>query len=861
MQPRCVASRRRHLFSVCLLTLLVPLSFLLLVRGSAEASHDGAASGIGSAFELPSASAVLNLLAESSAARPTLLLFIDDSEQDKATMTDPIQAKVRQLATDIPPSVLRVHAFSVPVAVTERKLVDLLLNGVATQLPALVLFHSRVSKAQVVPGSLISAVPLSPPLPYPHADQLHRASYMELRTWVLSELPARYADPVTFHLIPSLQFIFNPAETQATLRLVQQAAAAAAGEGAAASAAQSGVAGGRAALPAVVSMAYVRLTTHGSEDVVAALSSLATQAGNAVLTLVTESREVAAAWGLTQEHTMATAPWAAVEAAYLTNTNGDDRATTAAVDEVVLMDGVSPAQAIGTVEEVAEATAGSPDWQHAVESTRAVEASELRAWSRAMEAFNTTSPLRKIDSAAHFVHELVSLQQAIKIIFVLRESDEMWFHHHLDIAVQLASRMRQTSVLYNTTTLNSDGGRKGGSAKMPSRVLRSWSPPMRVEVFWTDAEQLPEVADGLLVAQVPSVLILVPLQSRFQQMSEGEGEAEARASEAGLRSPDPFLGVHTVNRYDLFTAAYVNDAGIAVDPPTGKEAQPLFPASSDALIRFLASDSFLGALQSTIRPVRLSQLRTSLSADAARTRGRAASPSSASSLPNRRYAQLDHRYYPLRLAEELMEGPAYVRQILNGSSPLPVLTEAERRAAEGATRRKSDAPASAKDTKAAAAAAKKKASWEAELTKRRREREARIQRKAAEDAATREKEKVVFQKSIEAAFREEEKAAAAGSEAGLRSSGGGATQVEGGLLVRRPSSEAALEKLAAPEMSADGSVDVTTEREDAEDAAQRVRRRRRYKEYKEWQADRTRMVDNSVRWSGERALSLRFKWD
>jgi hypothetical protein len=813
-------------------------------EASSHGTHAGASAVPG--LELPNASALLDLLASpvrssTQAAQPTLLLFTDASAQD-TTMDDAIRATVRQLAADIPPSVLRVHAFTVPAVVTERRLVDVLLNGIASRLPALVLFHGNVQKAQVVPGSFIAGVPLSPPLAYPKLDQLRGVNYMELRTWVLSEMPARYVDPITFHLIPSLQFVFHPSETLDTLRLVRQAVG---GEG------EEGSSGSRATLPGAVSMAYVRLTTHGSEDVVAALSSLATQAGNSVLTLVTESVEVAAGWGLTQEHTMATAPWTAVEAAYhLSEGNiSIDHAAT------VIVQNVTAPQLIGTVAETVEATAASSLWQAAASTTAAAQKAQLRAWSRAMESFRTISPLRKLDSAAHVVHELASLQQAIKIVFVLRESDEMWFHHHLEVAVRLASRLQQTSVLYNATTLQAN-------AKTPSRVVRSWTPPVRMEVFWVDAEQLPEVADSFFVAQVPSVLVLAPLQSRFQEVTEGEGEEEAQSSAAGLRSRDPFIGVHTVNRHDLLTVAFTGDATAAVDPPTGKSALPLFPTDSDALVRFLASGGFLGALPFALRPLRLSQLRASLLTDAHSNAGTVTS-SPLSTLPNRHYLQLDHRYYPTRLSEEPMAGPAYVRQILNGSSPLPVMTEAQRQATRTPTRNPQRVNGSEDDAKAAAAAANK-AAWEAELARRRRDREARMQRKAAEDAAVRAKEKAAFQQSVEEAFRAEAASAdetSDGVSAGVR-------PLEG-MLVRRPSRDIALTE------TTDGAVDSTSpssprsasvsraiseEPEDAEDAAQRVRRRRLYAEYKAWQQDRARMVESCVSVMPGKGLSLRFMW-
>ncbi|KPI83106.1 hypothetical protein ABL78_7874 [Leptomonas seymouri] len=837
MQHKSAASRRR-LHRVLFCALLVGLCCLSSVYGAAEGPHDEAivASAV-QPFELPNVSTLLELLSEPSAAspqaaHPILVLFTDQVAEDHTV--DAVQSKVRQLATHLPPSLVRVHEFSVPATTTERRLADLVLGGVASRLPALILFHSNVYKAQVIPGSFIATAPLSVPLPYPKPDELRQVSYMELRTWVLSEMPARYIDPVTFHLVPSLQFVFRSAEILETLRLVQRTVESKEG---------------RSVLPAVVSMAYVRLTTHGSEEVVAALSSVTTQAGNAVLMLVTESAEVAAAWGLVQEHTISTAPWSSVEAAYLL----DGNITSSNAHQVVVRD-ASPAQSIGAIEEVVEATVASPHWQTAAEVTNAALTSQLRSWLRAMESFNATSPLRKIDSAAHLIHELVSLQQAIKVMFVLRESDEMWFHHHLDVAVKLAARLQQMPVLYNTTTLSRN-------AKVPSRVVRSWSPSIRVEVFWVDAEQLPDVADGLFVAQVPSVLVLAPLQSRFQEGADvEEGQEEVRSSEAGLRSRDPVIGVHVVNRYDLFTAAFTNDAAAVMDAPTGKDALPAFPADCDALVRFLASESFPAALQSVLRPVRLSHLRASLltHTTATSTSGHQDEVplfSFTSSLPNRRYAQLDHRYYPLRLAEEPMEGPAYVRQILNGSSPLPVMTDEERQRLD-AHSREEKTDAAAKHAKAALAA-KKVAAWEAELAKRRREKEARMQRKAADDAAVRAKQNVEFQKSVEAAFREEAEAEAnlGGIDDGMP---GRATWAAGELLVRRPPMEMATrDEAPMTSFPYDGRI----EQEDAEDAAQRARRRRRYAQYKEWQADRERMVGSCVSVKEGQELSLRFKWN
>lgn len=858
-----------------------------------EASHREALQASELPFALPDASTFLQVLATPTpaalrAAQPLLLLFTDESAVN-ATATTAIRAKVRQLAADLPASVLRVHEFAVPATVRDRRLIDIVLNGVARRLPALILFHGDPRKAQVIPGSLLANAPLTPPLAYPAPERLSTLTYMELRTWVLSEVPARYVDPITYHLQPSLQFLFHPTETQQTIRLVHSSSNSfhKSSNGAEteekADVSRAVITGERrSALPAAVAMAYVRLTTHGSEEVVAALSAIATQASNAVLTLVTESAEVAAEWGLTQEHTLATAPWSAVEAAYI-NANctfgtegklhaGDRASTNAAATQgergIVVVEGVSAPQPIGTIEEVAAATASSSLWQDALAQTAVVQTSQLRTWQRAMDAFNTTSPLRKLDSAAHLVRELVSLQQAMKVIFVLRESDELWFHHHLDVAVKLAGRMQSTSILYNTTTLQKN-------AKVPSRVVRAWTPPARTEIFWLDAEQLPEVADSLYVAQVPSVLILAPLQSRYQEVSAGEGEEEAASTEAGLRSRDPFIGIHTVNRYDLMTAAFTNDATAAADPPTGKDAAPIFPSDSDALLRFLASESFINAVQYALRPMRLSQLQAtaaSLMVGARIEEEDSPAQSETAGLPNRRYTQLDFHYYPLRLAEEPMEGPVYVRQILNGSSPLPVVTEAERRdAARGATGSNENGgaaatnSATAKAAKAAAAAAqKKKEAWEAELRRRQQQRAERMQRKAAEDAAAREKEKAAFQRSVETAFREEAEAGAKsldGDGKGVHTGGSGAShgsRVAGAVLVPRPPREAAWEKRTSG--SAAASTDINFEPEDAEDAEQRVRRRRRYAEYQAWRDDRAQMAERCVSFVPGTGLSLRFKW-
>ncbi|TPP55140.1 hypothetical protein CGC20_37925 [Leishmania donovani] len=757
-------------------------------------------------FTLPTAASLLEVLASDFCTRtgegeessctpsvsrlpthPVLILFTESNAGHSSTLAA-LRAKVRQIATDVPSSVLRVHEYVIPMSATERRLIELLLIG-ASHVPTLALFHGRVAKVQVAPGSIVSASPFQTPVLY-STTPLASASYLELRSWALSELPARYVDPVTFHLIPSLQFVFSPAEVHETLQLVRDAL----------EASES-----RSVLPAFVSMAYMRLTRHGSEEVLAALSSIATQAGNAVLTLVTESAEVAAAWGLRAEHTFTMAPWSSTVAAYLNSSASDGFA--ASVSDL------SPPQSIGTVTELAEATAGSAAWRAACAASVRAEIAQLQNWRQAMNAFNTTSPLRRIDSAAHLLHELKALQNALKIVFVLRESDEMWFHHHLEVAAALARRLQSTTVFYNTTTLA-----KGSKAR--SRVERSWTPIMRCDVFWLDAEQLPAVADGLHVSQVPSVLIL----------------------EAGLRRRDPFIGIHTINRYDLLKAAYMDDAQMTHEPVSGKEALPLFPSDSDTLLRFLASGSFLGAMQYTMSSTQLSTLRAKVTElpDAVQ----AATASGGTS--NRHYLQLDRRYYPLRGAEEPMEGPVYVRQILNGSSPLPVLgsddsdTELGRQPVGGrsgthprgttsASPDEADERLRQRRAREEAAALKRKAAWEANLAKRRREKADRMRRKAAEDAAERERQQEAFQQEVNATLKAEQEGAGGGA------GGTWASQPEG-LLVRRPTLEDASEGLI-------------------------LRRRRRHREYREWLADRQLMVNRCVTVTEKGKLSLMTRWE
>lgn len=869
-------------------TVLALLLLLLFLRCPSALADNSSAKppAVAHPFSLPSATALMEVLAGGAdgqlptlaplPAHPVLILFTDsvaheEANVDSALAANALRGHMRQLAADVPPSVLRVHEFIIPTTVVDRRFVELLLIG-TSRVPALVLFHGDASKVQVAPGAVIAASPFQAATHYTAASPaaLAHLSYVELRQWALSELPGRYTDPVTLHLIPSLQFVFSTADILQTVRLVRDAVAM---TPATASANTS-----RATAPSLVSLAYVRLTRHGSEEVVAALSSLATQAGNGVLVLVTESPEVAAAFGLSHEHTLTTAPWSSVLAA-CEHAAGASAAETGAV----VVAGTAAPQAIGTVTEVAEVA--STAWGAAVTAVAGAEAVQLQAWRRAMDAFTTTSPLRKVDTAPQLLHELTVLQNAIKVVFVLRESDEMWFHHHLDVAVAVARRLQQTTIRYNTTTLE-----KG--AKVRRRVEKAWSPPMRLEVFWVDAEQLPAAADGLYVSQVPSVLVLAPLQSRFDDGGDGgvdaaAGDAAAARRGDGLRRRDPFIGVHVVSRYDLLTAAFTNDPLAGQEAVTGKEALPLFPSDCDALTRFLASDSFDGAMQNAMRPLRLSALRAQLEAasEAERATGGSSSGSTSSTtatspetsgLPNRVYLRLDRRYYPLWRAEEPVEGPAYVRQILNGSAPLPVLADGEDE------RGRTQANAGGANTGAAAggggappiteaeaaAQREKKAAWEAELARRRAEKEARMRRKAAEDAAARERQQAAFQREVNAAMETEEREA---QRAGAAAGGGGAPggpsgprRGGDGFLVRRPRLDAA----DSPRRGTSGARGsrgdaggAAREEEDAEDAALRLRRKQRHQEYREWLQDRQRMVNRSVMVTGQGETTMLTAWE
>ncbi|KAG5508151.1 hypothetical protein JKF63_05405 [Porcisia hertigi] len=871
--PSQLRPARQHAFLV-FLTSMFFLS-LITIPGHAVDAEDGLHSAPDActecSFSLPTASALLDVLASgccgaegkaegsrsaSSAlplpTHPVLILFSDKSIPNSLTL-DALRAKVRQIKTDVPLSVLRVHEYEIPIGARERRLMELLLRGV-DRLPALVLFPGRVAKVQVAPGAIISANPFQVPVHY-STKPLTSASYSELRSWALSELPARYIDPVTFHLIPSLQFVFRHVEVHDTLRLVRDAVQ---------------MNASRSLLPGLVSMAYVRLTRHGSEEVLAALSSVATQAGNAVLTLVTESTEVAAAWGLHTENTLAMTSWASALSAYV------DGVAFAGIPTRI-SDASSP-QPIRTVSELTEVTAASAAWRTAFAASDEAGVSQLQAWREAMNAFNNTNPLRKIESAAHLLHELTALQGAIKVVFVLRESDDMWFHHHLDVAAALSQRLRYTTVRYNTTEFE-----KG--SKVRTRLERAWTPARRYEVFWLDGEQLPALADALHVSQVPSILILVPLQSRFRNRdavdndvlsdTAGDGQSDAGASEGkGLRSRDPLIGIHTINRNDIFRAAYMDDAQMAQNPVSGKDALPLFPRDSDAILRFLASSGFVGAVQHTMSSTRLSALRQKVSEWRDALHASAAS----SGISNRRYLQLDHRYYPLRAAEEPVEGPAYVRQILNGSSPLPAFDNddsdamAGQRHASGwsATRLQGTTTASSSkadqqtqhkvEREAAAHLKMKAAEWEAELAKRRQEKERRMRRKAAENEAVRAEQQRVFLQEVDAALKageeeEEEVATSAGPGVSARP-----VFQQGGLLVRRPTMNS-VSGSTPQEGSGTVRSRATSGQEDSEDVALRRRQQRRHQEYREWRADRQRMVKRCVRVSETYELSVISEWE
>ncbi|KAG5482128.1 hypothetical protein CUR178_05985 [Leishmania enriettii] len=856
----CGPSRTRSAFSHAFVIAVAAL-FLISgtsVRGRDEdtvyAPHSALRASTECSFVLPTAASVLDVLADGCCTaldegqgekgsctpsasplptHPVLILFTDSGVVNSSSV-DAIRAKTRQIAKDVPSSVLRVHEYVIPMSDTERRLIELLLVG-ASRLPALALFHGSVAKVHVTPGAVVASSPLQALKRYSRMP-LASAGYLELRTWVLSELPTRYVDPVTFHLIPSLQFVFSPSEVRSTLKLVQDAVEANAS---------------RSVSPALVTMAYIRLTTHGSEEVLAALSSVAAQAGNAVLTLATESEEVAAAWGLRAEHTLATAPWRSAVAAYL---NGS-----ASASFVTAVSDLSPPQSIGTMNELADATSATAVWRAACAASAGAEVAQLQRWHKAMDAFNTTNPLRKVESSAHFLHELTALQSAMKIVFVLRESDVMRFHDHLDVAATLARRLRQTTVLYNTTTFT-----KG--LKERSRVERAWTPFLRSEVFWLDAEQLPAVADGLHVSQVPSVLILLPVQSRFSHSGAADDDWAAAGSseDAGLRSRDPLIGVHTINRYDIVKAAYMSEAPVTGDPVSGKDALPLFPSDCDALLRFLASGAFIDVVQRTMSPTRLSTLRSTAAESPATIQASKANDG----IPNRRYLHLDRRYYPLLAEEEPLDGPSYVRQILNGSLRLPARSSDGSDPAGGRrrvggwrdthSRRTASAPpdeASGKTrqrlTREAAAALEKKAAWWADLAKRRLEKAERMRRKAAENAAERERQKQVFQQEVDAALKAEEGANVGGTWA----------LQQDGLLVRRPKLDDSTERREG-EKSNTRSAGLTSGGErDVKDAARRLRRRRRHQEYREWLDDRHRMVNRCVTVTEERELSVMSRWE
>lgn len=565
-----------------------------------------------------------------------------------------------------------------------------------------------------------------------------------VRHWLLSQTAARYADRVTLAMLPAVYTALSVAEAHTALAdIAGWATAAAQGT-------DGGLGGARGTrTPAVVVTAYVRLSTSGSEEVVAALHATAVQRGGAVAVVAVESAEVAAVFGLHAVNTARVvfsdgsvggdggggsspspssssasgAALAALVAAIGDVATAPTAATAAAAQAALLtlIEAAGPAAAIPSLltagAYMQEATAGIDAVSSAADTATPGQTAALAAWQSALTAVASGghNPLRQITTDTE-------LQQALrtnsgKLLFFLRESDAVFFPQHRKLVAEVAARLQRGQVVPYAT-------RRG--------VHRSFRPTFAIDVYWIDAERHPAVASRLRQSAVPSAVFAFPVLSK-------EDEARRQAALVAGRPPEVFMdaqglhGFHTVNHHDLSVveegvesaspsaSGYTQRGNTPPPPPPPpperkEDLKPQFPSSADALLRLLAGPNFIARIQFAMMPLEAATLTLG---------GGGGSISGGERNSNFR---IDHRYYPKTPAE--MEAPRYLSSVFTGALQLP---DASSPSTTTGTTGSGDGASQADKARAAAA----KASWAEQLVQRRSDKERRVREKAAADEALR----------------------------------------------------------------------------------------------------------------------------
>lgn len=679
-----------------LLAFAVLLLLLLQTTGYARADESAAAAaGAESEGDLAIGS-ISSLLKTIKSPRPAAILFT--SAQDPEAEREAAVAAMHALRDALPPSYASVHTVSF-TSKRGARLATLLTQG--AKLPALRLFGSEVVRRYMMPGMPGAPVPVSAAAAYTGSLSNHT----QLLQWAKAAAPTEFTDPVTHRVFPSVRLVQSPRELRALLRddVIPSVSY-----------------GGSASRPPTRALLVrAHLTTQGSEEVLAAVYSGATQAQGQLLVIATESVRVAALFGVEAYNTAAHVDFAALRAWAEKPEDGD----AARLPSPVAIEGtLSFATATAAVLQAAGVTDVEAAAQ-LVPRQRLI----LDDWRAAVEQYMTASPLIKLRNRQQLRHALFANQGAIRLVFFLRASDEFHFRSQKKMIVDVATRALNVSWTYRPSA--------------HSRQTALWTPLGKVAVFWVDAERHPAFTAAMDIHRVPALALLwtLPRSATEDAATAPSGAGNEETNEMAYLPEDSPIAAHVLTEYDLYVE---DEIGGDLRQPRSGELKQAFPKDADELVRFLARPTLMRRAAMGLRRLRPSELQMEAE-EAEVPAGSAIAPLTAAGA-NEAFLNLDRRYYDVTPREPFR----YVHDILTGALPLPAFDPendpGDDTSGEDAAARRSASAAPTVETPAMAEARKKKealaAQWKAELEARQAAKRARTLEKNEKDEAARKEE-------------------------------------------------------------------------------------------------------------------------
>ncbi len=396
----------------------------------------------------------------------------------------PSRTAFHEASMQVPPSVGRFGEFPVD-SLDNFGMVDAF---VIPNIPSIILCGCRIGRAAGQAAGKASRLTGFFP-----EYRLNSTNPHDIAQFFLANVPARYADRVTNTITDSVHYIFSKKEMYAvSQRLVKSHAR-----------------GEISALPSRAILFFLDLTNPSRKNLVAALSSSASQSAGSVIVFATADEDVAARFKL---------PSAESAASFAFPLPADSSEK----PEVRLYPSVpSMLEVMQVVAEEASLSASA---------VRATQNATLAKWAAGLRSLQTSSPLRKLSTTDQFIREVIVQKTAVTVVFLLRESDE-FFNSHLRTAVELAAMLRRPLSVSSFHT----------------------------EVFWLDAEAHPAVAAALKAKTVPAIAVIFSVMMQgnqpgkaakyFEPPKKGEWPTAAQVvqflaseqmtSNAGLFTVDP----------------------------------------------------------------------------------------------------------------------------------------------------------------------------------------------------------------------------------------------------------------------------------------------------------------------------------